>query len=367
MTIFSGSYLTDDVHFLLKPIAIASTPIKEKEQLIQSGKKHYSEMITKESLPSECYLKLFNQVFAQNQYRLALDLLKLAAKINQQKQNEIVLCSLVRAGTPIGVLLKRVLQQYFNRDCKHYSISIVRDRGIDANALRYILAKHGDPKKLTFIDGWTGKGVINQQLQKSVKEFNQQHDTDICADLYVLNDIAGVAAYTASFEDYLIPSSLLNATVSGLISRSILNSDYLAEDDFHGCLYYQEFENHDLSQWFINESMAAVADLVSIGIPVLTENKTAISKSYIQEQSVGFMAQVKKDYQISDINLIKPGIGEATRVLLRRDPDLVILKNSQAEETQHLMMLAIEKQIPVVEKSTMPYQAAAIIAEHKND
>jgi hypothetical protein len=366
MTIFSGSYLATDVHFLLKPIEIENTPIKEKERLIQTGKKHYSEMITKESLPSAEYLTLFEQIFAQNHLRLAADVFKLAAKINQIHKNEIVLCSLARAGTPIGVLLKRILQLYFQRDCQHYSLSIIRDRGIDANALRYILSKHAQ-ESLTFVDGWTGKGVITHELNKSIAEFNQLHHTCICSDLYVLNDIAGVAAVTVSFEDYLIPSSLLNATISGLISRSILNSDYVGKDDFHACRYYAEFEKQDLSQWFIDATMNSVAKLVSADDSGLLDIISIESKEKIQQKSTDFISGLKETYQISNVNLIKPGIGEATRVLLRRLPDLIILKNKQAKETLHLAMLAIEKQVSIVENPTMPYQAAAIIAEHKHD
>ena len=367
MKLFSGSYLTDDVQFLLKPIEIENTPIKEKEQLIQSGKKHYSEMITKESLPSERYTLLFDQVFAQNKQRMAVDLFRLAAKINQQKPAEIVLCSLARAGTPVGVLLKRILQQYFDRDCVHYSLSIIRDRGIDANALRYILEKHPSQDGITFVDGWTGKGVISRELQKSIADFNQHHQTKINADLYVLNDIAGVAAVTVSYEDYLIPSSLLNATISGLISRSILNSDYIGKDDFHGCLYYAEFKNQDLSQWFVDEIMKAVANLFNSANPALTAADNLADKQRVLQQSADFIKQLKQTYQINNVNLIKPGIGEATRVLLRRLPDLLMLKNRHAEQTLHLAMLAMEKQVPVIENPAMPYQAAAIIAEHKHD
>ena len=49
---FSGSYLPEDVTFLLKPVHLESTDLVEKEQLIQSGQRHYSEMITREKLPS---------------------------------------------------------------------------------------------------------------------------------------------------------------------------------------------------------------------------------------------------------------------------------------------------------------------------
>jgi hypothetical protein len=52
---------------------------------------------------------------------------------------------------------------------------------------------------------------------------NQRYALHIDSGLYVLVDLAGVAAVAASAEDYLIPSSILNATLSGLISRSVLN------------------------------------------------------------------------------------------------------------------------------------------------
>ncbi|HAI50604.1 MAG TPA: hypothetical protein DCM53_14630, partial [Enterobacteriaceae bacterium] len=42
-TPFSGSYLPQDVHFLLQPVEIEMTPVDQKEQLIQSGARHYSD------------------------------------------------------------------------------------------------------------------------------------------------------------------------------------------------------------------------------------------------------------------------------------------------------------------------------------
>lgn len=367
MSIFSGSYLAGDVQILLKSINIKDTPILEKERLIQVEKRHYSEMITRESLPSEQYLTLFQSIFTQNKHRLAVDLIILALKICQCKQGEITLISLARAGTPIGVLLKRILQQYFNRSCHHYSISIIRDRGLDVNALRHIVTQHPNLDSFTFIDGWTGKGVITQELHNSVTDFNQQHHTSISSDLHVLNDIAGVAAVAASFDDYLIPSSLLNSTISGLISRSILHRDYINEGDFHGCLYYEEFLQHDLSNWFVTETLRSVADVAAITIKNFSGQNDSAIKWEVQQRSINFINQIKQDYGMSNINLIKPGIGEATRVLLRRVPDLVILKNLQAQETRHLVLLAEEKQVPLLEDPAMSYQALSIIKKVSHD
>ena len=63
---FHGSYRAEQVTFLLKPIQLA--PIADtaaKEALIQSGQKHYSEMLSPEYPPSTCYLELFRAACAQ--------------------------------------------------------------------------------------------------------------------------------------------------------------------------------------------------------------------------------------------------------------------------------------------------------------
>ncbi|MCX7101077.1 MAG: tellurite-like stress resistance cysteine protease StiP, partial [Methylobacter sp.] len=83
----------------------------------------------------------------------------------------------------------------------------------------------------------------------------------IPADLYVLTDLSGSAAVAASSEDYLIPSCILNATVSGLVSRSIYDPDTTAATDFHGCVYYREFEQHDLSRYFIDTILFCVEQI----------------------------------------------------------------------------------------------------------
>src|SRR5262249_43310982 len=154
---FSGSYDPADVTFLLKPVQLATTPVAEKERLIQSGQRHYSEMIGAEALPSPRYLQLFHDALKREKARFARDLLRLAGEIAARRSGEITLVSRARAGTPVGVLLTRTLRERLARRATHYSVSIIRDRGIDEVALRFILARH-DPASVVFVDGWTGKG-----------------------------------------------------------------------------------------------------------------------------------------------------------------------------------------------------------------
>jgi hypothetical protein len=352
---FSGSYTLNDVHFLLKPMQVENTPLHEKEAQIKSGKKHYSQMLTHESLPDAQYIKLFHQALVLNQQRMAEHLLILAQQTRATRPDGITLVSLARAGTPIGVLLKHVLKRHFQTEAAHYSISIIRDIGIDQNALKYILQNHA-PETLVFVDGWTGKGVIARQLTESLEDFERSTGVFIPAELYVLTDLSGHAAISAASDDYLIPSSIMNATVSGLISRSVYDPSYMNPADFHACLYYHEFAKQDLSGFFVNEILACVDRLDGKNIPFFQTNRLQL-----QQISADFLQSIKQQYGVSDPNYIKPGIGEATRVLLRRDAQLLLLRDLNAEATRHLHWLAETKAIPFEVDSSLPYQAAALI------
>jgi hypothetical protein len=156
---------------------------------------------------------------------------------------------------------------------------------------------------------------------------------------------------------------VLGATISGLVSRSILSDDVVGPGDFHGCLYYEEFEPHDLSVWFVETMMAEIAQIAHAA---QTEPRTASPLkefSFLREKNRAFLSNIQKRFAVRNINYIKPGIGEATRVLLRRVPNLLLLRDSRRPEVQHLQILAEEKRVPVEIDAELPYLAAALIRE----
>ena len=73
------------------------------------------------------------------------------------------------------------------------------------------------------------------------------------------------------------------------------------------------------------------------------------------------MQAALQQHGISDVNLIKPGIGEATRVLLRRTPRLLIVRDAAAPEVAHLVLLAQEKNVAVMVDPALPYHAVSLI------
>jgi hypothetical protein len=154
----------------------------------------------------------------------------------------------------------------------------------------------------------------------------------------------------------LIPSSILNATVSGLVSRSVLNES-IGPADFHGCVYYEELEPYDLSRKFVDDLVKEGIEQAKEGLP----SPIAFDRFQKAVTSLNFIFNTMSQHGMTDENLIKPGIGEATRVLLRRVPQVLILRNPSSTDVSHLKLLAAEKSVPVTADSNLPYQAVALI------
>ena len=355
---FTGSYRPEDTVFLLKPMRLETVDVAAKERLIQSRQRHYSEMLTPERTPGPRYLELFKALTERYAARLAAEIMALAQHLATLRPRQITVVSLARAGTPIGALLVRALRRWGRADVRHYSISIIRDRGIDENALAFILRREQrDPTSLAFVDGWTAKGVITEELHHALQRWNTRQPEQLDEALYVVSDIGGTADIAATYDDYAIPSGVLNATVSGLTSRSILNAT-IGPEDFHGCVFYPEFAPHDHSVWFLDR----VAEHFTTVKPGLV-HCDGDERHERRQRMRAFLSRLHRCYRISDPNFVKPGVAEATRVLLRRVPGLLLLKEPTHPDVAHLRLLAEEKQVSVVIDPTMPIQATALIKE----
>ena len=246
-----------------------------------------------------------------------------------------------------------------NRQGGHIALTLKRERGIDANAVLHRLnVRKSLQERRVFVDDWAGKGVIGRELDKAIADCNLQPGTTLRSRLYVVADLCGAAHTAATTEDYLIPSSVLNATVSGLVSRSVLNSETIGPRDFHGCLYYREFEAQDLSRVFVDHVFAMMEDATQDPESGVASRQDLLSLRMISEN---FIRETMDRFQVLTENYVKPGIGEATRVLLRRTPHLLLLRNREDPEVRHLCLLADEKNVPVAVHEDLPYKAVALI------
>lgn len=354
-----GSYSEHDCMFLLKKIKPEFHSIEDKERLIQTGQLHYSQMVSQESKPSPEYEKLFHDLTAKYKYKLAEEILNLSCLISENIKQDVCIVSLVRAGTPIGVLVNKGINNYSQFNSTHYSISIVRDKGIDVNALDYLIFDLKiPPQSIVFIDGWTAKGVITNELKKAITEYNISRKVNISNQLYVVSDIGGTADYSVTHEDYAIPSALMNSTVSGLISRSVIN-EQIKRDDFHGCISYEHLAQYDYSNWFVCE----ISNCFKTDFFKLAQVQHEEQRRSRHQLTQNYICLLMNKFNVTDINRIKPGIAEATRVMLRRVPDLLIINDANNPNAEHLITLAKEKSVEVCVLPEMPFGACALIKD----
>lgn len=363
MKLVKTSYDSNDVTILLKDLTgvMVPLPTEEREKRIQSGS-HYSSMLPLEKPPSTEYLDLYFGAVEQHKHEIAQMTANLAAMISKSPRPIIV--SLARAGIPVGVLLKRYLAAFFDCECPHYAISIIRDKGIDINAMEYIYEREISAGKSTtadifFVDGWTGKGAIKTQLNRAVEALirTDKKWLGLRDDLYVLADPANITPFCGTHEDFLLPTACLNSIVSGLISRSILNEHInVSNGDFHGAVYFADFEAQDLSRSFVDEISECFA-------PVSDESRVP---GELSESGMSVVKRICEHFEIKDYLKVKPGIGETTRVLLRRVPWAVLI-DERADRSdfdlRHIFALCEEKRVRVIPYGLGSYKACGIIKE----
>lgn len=356
-----SSYAPDEVGWLLQDLSDVEleAPTEEREEAIQGGGAHYAESLPVEYQPSAEYQALFQSALEVSAARIAQAVGVVTETVLAERSPRPVLVSLARAGTPVGVLMRRWAQARRGLDLPHYAVSIVRGRGIDANALRW-LAAHHDPADVVFVDGWTGKGAITRELADALKAHQQNEGgPGFDPEIAVLADPGSCVRTYGTREDFLIPSACLNSTVSGLISRTVLRADLVGPNDFHGGKFYRELAGADVSTHFL-DTIEARFDEVADAVDAQVKEMLSADRAPTWE---GWAAveRISEEYEIHDVNLVKPGVGETTRVLLRRVPWKILARTGAGADLDHVRLLAEQRGVPVEEVAELPYTCVGLI------
>jgi hypothetical protein len=352
-----GSYAPEDVGWLLTDLSAVTleAPTEEREEAVQRGEAHYAESLPHEYQPDASYLALYRSALAATAPRLAQAVGTVAELVFRERGSDVVLVSLARAGTPVGVLLRRWAAWAHGLDLPHYAVSIVRGRGIDRLALRH-LAEHHDPSRVVFVDGWTGKGAIARELAATVAEHERDTGVRFDPDLAVLADPGRCTTTFGTREDWLIASACLNSTVSGLVSRTVLNPCLLRPGQYHGAKFYAHLAGSDVSNDFVDAVTAQFAGVRDTAPPTDRVADGAGRRA---------VDRITRTYGAGDVNLVKPGVGETTRVLLRRVPWRVLVRTgAPAADLAHIRLLAQRRGVPVEEVADLPYSCVGLVRPH---
>jgi hypothetical protein len=240
-------------------------------------------------------------------------------------------------------------------DVAHFGVSIIRDRGIDPVAMRRVLSER-PAEGVIFVDGWTGKGAIATELHASWGELSGRSPV-----LAVIADPCGRADLCASREDWLIPSGILGGNVSGLISRSILRPDLTGPDAYHGYTPLDHLADLDLSRAFVDRVDAVASGLGHVEVQA---DASPDRSGSFRDEADRVVDLISERFRIENRNRIKPGIAEATRAVLRRRPDMVLVRSGSGDpDLSALLHLCARDQVPVTTAPglTGPYRAVTII------
>ncbi len=355
-----GSYAAQEVGWLLKDLSHLQleAPTAERERAIQSGAANYAESLPVEYTPSAEYQALYQDAVERAGARIATAVGVVAEQALAARDGQPVLVSLARAGTPIGILMRRWALAVHGIELPHFTMSIVRGVGLDEVALRFLAANFA-PERILFVDGWTGKGAISRELSAALDGFAEKTGIRFPADLAVLADPGHCVSMFGTREDYLIPSACLNSTVSGLVSRTVFNTDHIDPHDFHGAKFYSELAASDVSNDFLDAIARHFAEIVPDVERLTAEHLAAAPEpSWVGWQAV---ERISTEYGINNVNLVKPGVGETTRVLLRRVPWKVLINPAARADVAHVLLLAQQRGTPVEEVADLPYSCVGLI------
>lgn len=331
--------------------------LAEREARMQGGG-HYAEVLPIEYAPGLAYLALFDRLLTQQARIVAEHVGALTELVLATRGPRPVLVSLARAGTPVGVLMLRWAAHGHGLELPHYSLSIVRGRGIDTVALDYVLARH-EPADVVFVDGWSGKGAIATELADALA------GTGLDPEIAVVADPGGVSALHGTREDLLLPSACLNATVCGLVSRTVLNQNVLRSGQFHGAKVYRELAAADRTADFL-DSVSDCFPAVGAAVEARLEALLAADRAPTWA-GAEIVRRVQAEHGLPSWHLVKPSVGETTRVLLRRQPERVLVRPDRRADLAHVLALAAERGVPVVDYPDMTYAAIGLIAPVSGD
>ena len=180
--------------------------------------------------------------------------------------------------------------------------------------------------------------------------------------LEVLADPCGYSNVYGIREDFLIPSACLNSTVSGLVSRTVLRDDLIGKDDFHGAKFYKELKYVDESNNYLDTISACFKNEYQN----IDETMNDWTEDIITKVGNCDVKNIKQKYDIEDVNFIKPGVGETTRVLLRRIPYKILVDDLNNQKLKHILILAKEKNVEVEEFDFKAYSCCGIIKNMKD-
>ena len=187
--------------------------------------------------------------------------------------------------------------------------------------------------------------ITMESLQNKIKEIIEKKERP--------NEDGGIEMYL-DYRDTLSDFTLYDIMTADN-PRETFN-ELIGDWTVDGAVYYGELKDEDKSIEFLDEITDWLEDIVE-------EKKDEIEEN--QFTGLDEVKQIAKDYEIEDINKIKPGVGETTRLLLRRYPDRVLInmRDINDPDLDCVIQVCKEKNVPIERYPLERYKVVGIIKD----
>ena len=138
-----------------------------------------------------------------------------------------------------------------------------------------------------------------------------------------------------------------------------MRDDLIGPDDFHGAKFYREWLPLDVSNLFVNQVVSNYFALIDEAREIA--NDMLVHPEPVSWKGMQDIKAIQTYYGIEDVNLVKPGVGETTRVLLRRVPWKILVDRIDNPNLAHILMLAGDRDVPVEVFPGLTYSCCGII------
>ena len=352
-----GTFAPDEVGWLLSDLSglPLETPPAEREDALRTGRDHYSQSLPQERAPSPEYAELVVEALGRSAAAVAAAVGVLTDRLLARYGPGAVLVSLARAGTPVGVLVRRWAARVRGVVLPHYAMSVIRGRGLDRAALAALTAGH-DPASLVFVDGWTGSGGILDEVRADTARYARETGTVLDPTVAVLADPAHGTPLYGTREDLLIPQALLNAPVSGLVSRTVARADLLAPGAYHGAKFYAGLADVDRTATFLDAISSCFPTPDTVPPPEVPGVSTADCRG------PRYLAGFAEGSEMGSGQRLRAGLGETMRALLRRDPVAIYVLPDAGADLDPVRRLCHERGVPV---RPLPSRLAGVASPYR--
>jgi hypothetical protein len=141
----------------------------------------------------------------------------------------------------------------------------------------------------------------------------------------------------------------------------VLNDAVIGPGDFHGAKFYAGLAADDVSNRLV--------DTIAAELPAVTAEARQRARVLDAHNDpadwagAAEVARIAAEYGIDDSNLVKPGVGETVRVLLRRVPWMVLVQPARRADIAPVLALAAERGVPVEERPDLAYSCIGLIKQ----